>query len=274
MGGLASASFYVPFRKVRGWSWETYWLAAGVMSWIVAPWFFAGLLTNDLTGVLQGTSSSTLFWTYLFGVLWGVGGLTFGLTMRYLGMSLGMAVAMGNCAVFGTLVPPIFHGQFGQLLSQRSGVVTLVGVAVCALGILFAGAAGVSKESELSHEQKKASIKEFNLKLGLMVGVFAGVMSACFAFGLDAATPINELTVGHGTSSVWQGLPGLVVIVAGGFTTNFVWCLILNWRNRTFGEYLKIPAQTGQAGSGICSSSSTPWASRRWAATSFQAGRC
>jgi L-rhamnose-H+ transport protein len=249
MGGLASASFYVPFRKVRGWSWETYWLAAGVMSWIVAPWFFAGVLTNDLTGVLRGTSSSTLFWTFLFGVLWGVGGLTFGLTMRYLGMSLGMAVAMGNNAVFGTLLPPIFHGQFGQLLAQRSGIVTLIGVAVCALGIVFAGAAGVSKESELSHEQKKASIKEFNLKLGLMVGVFAGVMSACFAFGLDAATPINELTVSHGTSTVWQGLPGLVVIVAGGFVTNFVWCLILNWRNRTFGEYLKIPAQTGQAAS-------------------------
>jgi L-rhamnose-H+ transport protein len=243
MGGLASASFYVPFRKVRGWSWETFWLAGGVMSWIIAPWFFAGVLTKDLVSVLQGTSPSTLFWTFIFGVLWGVGGLTFGLTMRYLGMSLGMAVAMGNNAVFGTLLPPIFHGQFGQLLAQRSGVVTLIGLAVCVLGILFAGAAGLSKEGELSHEQKQASVKEFNLKLGLMVGVFAGVMSACFAFGLDAATPINEATVAHGTSTVWQGLPGLVVIVAGGFVTNFVWCIILSMRNRTYGEYLKIPAE-------------------------------
>jgi L-rhamnose-H+ transport protein len=24
LGGVASASFYVPFRKVRGWSWETF----------------------------------------------------------------------------------------------------------------------------------------------------------------------------------------------------------------------------------------------------------
>ena len=247
LGGVASASFYVPFRKVRGWSWETFWLVGGVMSWIVAPWFFAGLLTHDLLGVLQGVPHSVLLWTYFFGVLWGIGGLTFGLGVRYLGMSLGMALCMGNCAVFGTLIPPIFHHQFGQLLTQRSGVVTLIGVAVCAVGIVFAGMAGISKENELSAEAKQASVKEFNLKLGLTVGVFAGVMSACFAFGLDAGNPINDFTVQHGTGTVWQGLPELVVVLLGGFTTNFIWCAILNWRNRSYGEYLQVPAGAAKA---------------------------
>jgi L-rhamnose-H+ transport protein len=45
-------------------------------------------------------------------MMWGFGGLTFGLTMRYLGMSLGMAMALGYCAAFGTLMPPIFDGKF------------------------------------------------------------------------------------------------------------------------------------------------------------------
>jgi L-rhamnose-H+ transport protein len=247
LGGLASASFYVPFRKVRGWSWETFWLVGGVMSWIVAPWFFAGLLTHDLLGVLHGVPHSVILWTYFFGVLWGIGGLTFGLGVRYLGMSLGMALCMGNCAVFGTLIPPIFHRQFSQLLTQRSGVVTLVGVAVCALGILFAGAAGISKEKELSTEAKKASVSEFNLKLGLVVGIFAGVMSACFAFGLDAGNPLKAFAVASGSSALWQGLPVLVVVLAGGFTTNFVWCAILNLRNRSYREYLKVPASVTTA---------------------------
>jgi len=242
LGGLASASFYVPYRQVRGWSWETYWLAGGVVSWIVAPWVMAGLLTHDLLPVLHGAPASAICWAYFFGVLWGFGGLTFGLTMRYLGLSLGMAVALGYTAVFGTLIPPIFDGQFMQLLTQRSGVMILVGVGICVLGIVFAGAAGISKEKELSHEQKLASIREFNLKLGLGVATLCGIMSSCFAFGLRAGNPIKALTLEHGTSVMWQGLPVLVVVLAGGFTTNFLWCAILNVRNRSYGEYLKIPA--------------------------------
>src|SRR5205823_5448776 len=110
LGGLASGSFYVPYRGVRNWAWETYWLVGGVFSWIIAPWILALTMTHSLTAVLGATPAKALFWTYIFGVLWGMGGLTFGLTMRYLGMSLGMAVALGYCAAFGTLVPPIFYG--------------------------------------------------------------------------------------------------------------------------------------------------------------------
>ena len=42
----------------------------------------------------------------------------------------------------------------------------------------------------------------------------------------------------HGTTPLWQGLPVLVVVLAGGFTTNFVWCVILNIRNRTGSQYI------------------------------------
>ena len=241
VGGLASASFYVPYRKVTGWSWETYWLVGGVVSWVVAPWLLAGILTHDLFAVLHETPVSTVWWAYLFGVLWGVGGLTFGLTMRYLGLSLGMAVALGYTAVFGTLIPPIFRGEFRSLLEQRSGIVILAGVGVCVLGILFAGAAGVSKERELTREQQIEDIPEFNLRLGLIVATFSGIMSACFAFGLAAGDPIKVLTLKHGTSTVWQGLPVLIVVLAGGFTTNFAWCMLLNFRNRSFREYREIP---------------------------------
>jgi L-rhamnose-H+ transport protein len=238
LGGLASASFYVPYRGVKNWAWETYWLVGGFFSWIIVPWLLALTMTRDLTQVLRETPSSAIFLVYFFGVLWGLGGLTFGLTMRYLGMSLGMAVALGYTAAFGTLMPPIFRGEFAtQVLGTRSGLIILGGVAVCLLGIAFAGAAGVSKEREMSEAQKRASIKEFDLKKGLLVATFSGVMSACFAYGLAAGDPIKVITVQHGTTGLWQGLPVLVVVLAGGFTTNFIWCVILNVRNQTGYQY-------------------------------------
>jgi L-rhamnose-H+ transport protein len=250
LGGLASASFYLPYRGVKKWAWETYWLAGGFFSWIIAPWVLALFMTKDLLSVISETPFyPTIFWTYIFGVLWGLGGLTYGLTMRYLGLSLGMATVLGFCAAFGTLMPPIFSGEFvTNVLGTDSGIVILIGVGVCLGGIAVSGLAGMTKEREMSEEQKRASIKEFNFKKGMLVATFSGVMSACFSYGLHAGEPIKALTLKHGTAQLWQGLPVLVVILLGGFTTNFIWCLILNIRNRTGGQYFSSRVQGSGSG--------------------------
>ena len=247
LGGLASGSFYVPYRGVKKGSWETYWLVGGFFSWIICPWVFALTMTNDVFGVLRQQTASTLWWTYFFGAMWGFGGLTFGLTMRYLGMSLGMGVALGYCAAFGTLVPPIFKqfmpglpvgASIQEIASSTPGQVTLAGVGVCLLGIAIAALAGFTKEKEMPVEQKKKAIAEFNFKKGIMVATFSGIMSACFSFALTAGNPIGDAAAKAGTSTLWTGLPKLVVVLAGGFTTNFIWCVLLNLKNRTGYQYL------------------------------------
>lgn len=239
LGGLASGSFYVPFRGVKRWSWETSWLVAGVFSWIIAPWFFALLNTNDVVAVLSETSGPVWGYTYLFGALWGLGGLTFGLTMRYLGMSLGMAVALGYCTVFGTLIPPIFKGEFAsKLIDSPNGRWVLAGLVVCVIGIVVTALAGKAKEAEMTDAEKRSTVKEFNFKKGLLVATFSGIMSACFAFGLSAGKEIGDISKAHGTAEIWTGLPVLIVVLLGGFTTNFIWCVMLNIRNRTGYEYL------------------------------------
>lgn len=239
LGGLASGSFYVPFRGVKRWSWETSWLVAGVFSWLVAPWFFATLNTKDVVATLSETPKDIWGYTYLFGALWGLGGLTFGLTMRYLGMSLGMSVALGYCTVFGTLIPPIIKGEFvTKLIEPVGGRWNLFGLFVCVIGIIVTALAGRSKENEMSTEAKQETVKEFNFKKGILIATFSGVMSACFAFGLDMGGPIRDISMKHGTAELWSGLPVLIVILLGGFTTNFIWCVMLNVKNKTGYEYL------------------------------------
>ncbi|BDC48057.1 sugar:proton symporter [Bryobacterales bacterium F-183] len=239
LGGLASGSFYVPFRGVKRWSWETYWLAGGIFSWILAPWAFAFLNTNQLLRVISETPENTFWQCFGFGVLWGFGGLTFGLTMRYLGYSLGTAVALGYCAVFGTLIPPIVSGEFkSTLIQSASGIWILIGVLICVAGIAIAGYAGRTKEREMPAEQKQATVREFDFKKGIGVATFCGIMSACFAFGLAAGEPVKAITMKYGTAPLWQGLPVLCIVLLGGFTTNFVWSMILHVRNKSLGEYV------------------------------------
>ena len=237
-GGFAAGSFYIPFKKVRKWAWETYWLVGGFFSWIIAPWVVAYLVCPDVMAILRGAPSGSLFWSYLFGVLWGIGGLTFGLTMRYLGMSLGYALALGFCAAFGTIMPPVFMGKFAGMVSQLSGLVTLGGVLVCLTGIAVCGKAGVLKERELSAEQKQAAISEYSFVKGVWIAIFAGVMSACMAFAIQAGKPISALAVEQGVPPLWQNSPLFIVIFAGGFTTNFIWCVALNIRNRSGMNYI------------------------------------
>ncbi|MCC2547470.1 L-rhamnose/proton symporter RhaT [Hymenobacter sp. BT175] len=238
LGGFASGSFYLPYKKVKGWAWESYWLVGGIVSWLVAPLVLGSATVPNLLDVLRQTDSQTLLWTYIWGALWGLGGLTFGLAMRYLGLSLGMAFTLGLCAVFGTLVPPIYKGEFLNLLQTTSGKVILAGLAVCVLGIVICGLAGMMKEKSLTADEKQATIAEFDLRKGLLVAVFSGVMSACMSFGLTAGEPIAKLAEQNGANPLYVNNASLVVILLGGLTTNAIWCIYLNIKNKTYTDYL------------------------------------
>lgn len=238
IGAFAAGSFYIIFKKVRNWKWETYWLINTFFTGIIMPLFVSILTIDDLFIIFANAPLSSILWTFLFGVCWGLGNLTFGLSMRYLGLSLGMALALGLSAAFGTIVPPLFMGQFPGLIASTSGQVTLGGIGVCLLGIVLAGWAGVSKEKELTGAEKTKYIKEFSLKKGLITAFFSGIMSAGFAFGIQSGKPIAELSVEHGVQDVWKNSAVLIVIMAGGFLTNGIYCLYMNFKNKSLSDYV------------------------------------
>ena len=244
IGGLAAASFYIPYKLIRRWAWETYWLVGGLFAWVVAPTLLAALLVPGLLDVLRHAPTRSLGMAFFWGMVWGVGGVTYGLTMRYLGIALGVAIALGLCTACGTLLPPLFDGSLGQVAANTSGKVILLGIGVCLVGIVINGLAGVSKEKELDQADKQGAIAEFHFWKGLFVAICCGVMSAAFAYGLAAGKPIAEVAraslQARGASELWQNLPVLIVVTAGGFATNFFWCLYLNLKNRTGHEYMAV----------------------------------
>ncbi len=247
MGGFASGSFYVPYRRVRGWPWEIYWLIGGLFSWIVAPWVFALVKVPALLHILGSASPDTLKWCVFFGLLWGLGGLTYGLTMRYLGLGLGTAVALSLCALFGTIMPPLFDGTFWtKILPTTHGQVVLGGLVICLIGICVIGYAGHSKNEDLPEDKRREVLKEFDLKKGLLVAIFCGVMSSCFAYGLAAGNPITAAVVKSGVDPLFGGLATLCVVLLGGATTNIVWCLYLIIKNKSVAA-MSAPVAAGEA---------------------------
>src|SRR6185503_7902804 len=220
IGGFASGSFYIPYKKVKGWAWESFWIVGGIFSWLIVPPLAAWLTIPGFADIIKNTGLHVIGWTYLMGVLWGIGGLTYGLGVRYLGVSLGSTIILGLCAVFGSLVPSVYYNFFPEkgkdtftmLLNSHWGQMVLLGIVICVIGII--------------------------------VAIVSGILSACFNFGLEAGKPMADTAnavwvAAHPAAGnfLFRNNVTYVVVLWGGLTTNFIWCMVLNFRNRTFGDY-------------------------------------
>lgn len=251
LGGVASGSFYMPFNKVKGWAWESFWIVGGLFSWLIVPPLAAYLTIPGFFDIILASSSQIFAITYLMGLLWGIGGLTYGLGVRYLGMSLGNSVVLGFCSAFGAIVPPIYYNinpaegkvSFTDMLASPGGQVVLIGVVVCLIGIAISGYAGMRKEGELSEEDQKKSVSEFSLVKGLIIAIFSGILSSFFNFGIEAGKPLADIAavmpdhLFEGSSDLFQNNVSFVVILWGGLTTNFIWTTILSLKNKSYKDF-------------------------------------
>lgn len=272
LGGFASGSFYMPFKKVKGWSWESFWITGGLFSWLIVPPLAAYLTIPGFMDIIKAAPSNVIGSTFVMGLLWGIGGLTYGLGVRYLGVALGSSIILGLCSVFGALVPSIYYyfnptagkDTIADLFGSTWGLTVMAGLLLCVVGIYICGKAGSMKDKDLAscsaggggmdahgapaddyaHTHKDASGSEFYLVKGLILAIISGVLSACFSFGIEAGSSMGKIA-----NDAWMAAhPGqgeflfrnnviFVVILWGGLTTNFIWCMILNARNKTFGDY-------------------------------------
>lgn len=237
IGSIGQSSSYVPIKKVKQWSWESFWLVQGIFAWLFFPYLGAQLAVPDNSSLIELWQAGGALKACFYGMLWGVGGLTFGLSMRYLGVALGQSIALGTCAGFGTLLPAIFGGTN---LFEGEGLVLLLGVCITLAGIAVIGYAGSLRAKMMSEEEKLTAVKEFALTKGLLVALLAGVMSACFNLGLEAGTPVLNKVRELGASDLFALNPVILLVTMGGFVTNAAYCLFQNLKNKTGKDYFKV----------------------------------
>lgn len=238
IGSFGQSSSYVPIKKIKNWSWESFWITQGVFAWLVFP-LLGALLAVPVgysLGELLSAAGADVFKVIGYGVLWGIGGLTFGLSMRYLGVALGQSLSLGTCSAFGTLIPAILKGDN---LFSGDGLILLIGVSIAIAGIAVIGYAGSLKAKQMSEEERKKAVQDFALKKGILIALLAGVMSACFNLGLEAGAPIKATALAAGASDLLALNPIILLVTMGGFFTNACFCFYQNYKNKTFSDYTK-----------------------------------
>lgn len=242
--GASSASLcYTPEKKVKGWSWQTYWLAQAAVCWLILPVMIAWLTIPELAAVLKEAPVAAMQRSFLLGMAYGVGGTAFGIAIRYVGFSLTYAIAVGISCVLGTLLPPLVNGTLTEALSGSGSGFLMSGVVSGAFGIGICGLAGRSKERDLEKGHSAAS--NFSLAKGLPLCLLAGVLSALYGFSLNQGQPIADVAAQHGAGN-YQGNVIYIFSNTGAFLTTLLYCLYLHRKNKTIHEYHN--AGTGSLG--------------------------
>jgi L-rhamnose-H+ transport protein len=243
VGATFAATCYTPEKRVKGWSWQSYWLTQASFCWFLLPILGAALTIPNLDTVLREAPRDAMLGSFLLGAAYGIGGTAFGISIRYIGFSLTYAIAVGLSSVLGTLIPPLVKGTLLTTLSQPGAEWILAGIIAGTLGIAGAGGAGRLKERDLSTQQISG---QFSLMKGLLLSLLAGVLSAVYGFALEAGEPIADVATAHG-AGVWRGNVVYMFSNTGAFLTTSIYCLSLHVRHQTLGELVELPAGQPEA---------------------------
>lgn len=234
VGAFSASVCYTPQEKIKGWSWQTYWLAQAAVCWLLLPLLMAWLTIPHLNQVLAEAPSSAMKSSFFFGMLYGIGGTAFGLAIRYIGFSLTYAISVGISCVLGTLLPPLYEGRLTAVLQGSGGNVILSGIAVGAIGIALCGFAGRLKEKDYTTLQLNKN--NYSFSIGITLCMLAGILSALYGFSLYRGQPIADVAAKYGAGHL-QGNVIYIFSNTGAFVSTAIYCVYLHFRKNTWHEY-------------------------------------
>lgn len=237
LGAFSSGSFAVPFGKIKGWKWESYWMVFSFGAYVIFPLIACFIFAPDFVTIIRTTSTSTLITVFLLGAVYGVGNLSFGLALRYLGLSLGYALALGLMLAIGTLIPPMLDGRLEVMMQGSGGTLLIWGVVVACFGIAVSAWSGILKDKSVQDSKKQESIGEFNLIKGALAAVLVGFTGSAMSLGFEQGLAISDLAAKSGVDPLFTMMPVLVVLFSGTFVTTIVWCIYLGYRNNSLKDY-------------------------------------
>jgi L-rhamnose-H+ transport protein len=243
VGAAFAAICYTPQKRVKSWSWQSYWIVQASFCWFLLPILVAMLTIPELGAVLREAPRDSMLITFVLGAVYGIGGTAFGISIRYIGFSLTYAIAIGLSTLFGTLIPPFLAGTLGATLSKPGAGWVIAGMAIGMVGIAFTGAAGRMKERDLS---AATNLGGFSLVKGLLLSLLAGLLSAIYGVALAKGEPIADVASAHG-ADVYRGNVVYIFSNTGAFLSTSIYCLWLHWRHKTLGEIVELPVGTEQA---------------------------
>ena len=244
LGAICGGSFGLPSKYVRkDLPWENLWGPFFLFVTVLIPVTLGPVIVKDFYAVYSTAGVGVLILPLVFGFLWGLGSMTLGMSFAFIGLSLAYALNYGAQIMFGSMAPMLLHNA-DEVLTPH-GYVILAGVAVCLLGVILAGRAGILKERSLrkgdAAPPPDAGARKPKMLIGLAVGVASGILCACYAVAASYAGPVLDVAQGQGIANPpWRAAFAVTALILwGGAVSACGYSAILLTKNRTWGNFRK-----------------------------------
>lgn len=237
VGGISAASCYMPFEKIKNWSWGAFWIVQSLFAWLIMPLVIGYFTVPQLFTVLKEAPSSAFWAAFILGATYGFGGLSFGYAIRNIGYSLTYTISIGISAVLGTVVPLAISGKVVEQFNKTGGGIVLVGMVISIIGVAICGRAGFLKEKNIAKKEGKNKLG-FNMKKGLFLTIIAGTLSAVWGISLEFGQPISDLAAKYGAGH-FEGNAKLIVSSLGCLVTNLTWFIVVTVKDGTIKSLYK-----------------------------------
>lgn len=241
-GAFSSGSFAIPFGKIKGWKWESYWLIYSIGAYLFFPLTACLIFAPDFIAIYKEVQSGVLFKVFFLGAVYGIGNLSFGLSLRYLGISLGYALSLGLMLAVGTLIPPVLDGRLKIMISSSGGNLLIFGVLVAIIGIALSGWAGFLKDKRVCEKETQKSISEFHFLKGLSAALLVGITGSAMSLAFEQGLPVAEYAEKAGVDPLFTSMPVMLLMLTGTLITTLIWCIYLGFRNRSLWNYIQSPS--------------------------------
>ncbi len=233
IAGFLQGTFGIFIKNVAPLKWENFWAIFSFISYLLAPVIFAFVQVQNLFPILFSLPFDSVILPLIFGCLWGIGSVIFGLCVIRIGVSLTYSIVLGLVTLLGAILP-IFINNI--TFAPQALAFLIIGLSIVPIGVFISGYAGVIKEKKLN-PKNKASIA--GILLAVISGIFSSFLNVGFVFGKDISLHAQKMGVAEIDASALV----LLVVVFGGFVTNFGYALYLMFKNNTVRVYKKLQAK-------------------------------
>lgn len=243
VAGLMMGSGIWPFKLMRKYQFEHWFLIAMTTGLIIFPWTIILIDCPDTPHIfrsLWATNRNDLILSNLLAIGWGAANTMCALCFVRIGVALTGAILTGIGATVGVLTPFLLKsagmGNFKNApdLLTPAGKWVLAGMAIMLLGVTMASLAGFGRDRVLKEQQKTQG----SFLTGLIMAIVAGVLSAGLALAFVYSNgPVVDAMKSHGASGFVSSLAVWPIGAMGGVLVNILYPIFLLAKNKSWSVF-------------------------------------